>query len=111
MALDPLFFDTYKRYKAGTSKLVSFLASTARKTKLIDHLFPTDLPIKSGRLKGKARAAQRQKGQTYQIRIADFVPMAEAIASAPEIISVPETLMRTLEEVIAARKECAESFS
>jgi hypothetical protein len=88
MALDPLVFDTYKRYKAGTAKLVSFLASTARKTKLVDDLFPAVLPTKgNGRLKGKARSVLRHapKNQTYQIRTSDFVRMAEVISTSTNI--------------------------
>jgi hypothetical protein len=113
MALNPLVFDTYKRYKAGTAKLVSFLANTARKTKLVDDLFVAVLPKKgNGRLKGKARSAKRQvqKTQTYQIRTADFVRMAEAILASKNV-KVPDSLIRTLEDVIAARKECAGWFS
>jgi hypothetical protein len=113
MALDPLVFDTYKRYKTGTTKLVSFLANTSRKTKLVDDLFVAVLPKKgNGRLKGKARSAQRQipKTQTYQIRTADFARMAEAISTS-ENAKVSDHLIRTLEEVIAARKECAGWFS
>jgi hypothetical protein len=113
MALDPLVFDTYKRYKAGTAKLVSFLASATRKTKLVDDLFPAILLAKgNGRLKGKARSAQRQipKNQTYQIRTSDFVRMAEVISTSTNV-KVSNALIRTLEEVIAARKERAGWFS
>jgi hypothetical protein len=72
MALDPLVFDSaYKRYKAGTAKLVSFLASTARKTNLLDDLFHAVSPMKgNGRLKGKARSAQRQIPKAKRIRSA-----------------------------------------
>jgi hypothetical protein len=113
MALDPLVFDTYKRYKAGTVELVSFLASTARKTKLVDDLFPAVLPAKgNARPKRLARSVLRHapKNQTYQIRTADFIRMAAVISTSTNV-KVPDSLIRTLEEVIAARKECAGWFS
>jgi hypothetical protein len=52
-----------------------------------------------GRLKGKARKAP--KGDTQQVRTADITQMAKAIATT-KIDGVPDTLIRTLEEVIGA---------
>jgi len=51
MALDPELFDTYKLYKAGTASLVTWLATAARKTSLVEDVFPK--PVSKGRLKGK----------------------------------------------------------
>lgn len=109
MALDPLLFDTYKRYRAGTIKLVSWLASTARKTKLVDDVFlAKSETMGKGRLKGKARKAPKSDSQ--QIRTADITRIAEVIATT-KIDGVPDTLIRTLEDVIGARKECAGWFA
>jgi hypothetical protein len=109
VALDPLLFDTYKRYRAGTIKLVSWLASTARKTKLVDDVFlAKSETMGKGRLKGKARKAPKSDSQ--QIRTADITRIAEVIATT-KIDGVPDTLIRTLEDVIGARKECAGWFA
>jgi len=86
MALDPELFDTYKLYKAGTASLVTWLATAARKTSLVEDVFPK--PVSKGRLKGKERAAQKYKTETYQIRLADFTRMAEAVA-ARKTVFVP----------------------
>jgi hypothetical protein len=63
MALDPLLFGTYKRYKAGTSLVTTWLASKAKEMNLLNDLFPITSANKGkGRLKGKARAAQNENG-------------------------------------------------
>jgi hypothetical protein len=110
MALDPLLFDTYKRYKAGTNRVTTWLASKAQETKSLDDLVQIAHKNKSkGRPKGKARAAQKEKGLTHQVRLADIPGIAKAIASTMKE-KVPETIIRTLEEVIAARSACSECF-
>jgi hypothetical protein len=62
-----------------------------------------------GRLKGKARAAKKEKDQTHQVPLVDIPRIAKAIAST-ERGKVPEIIIRTLEEVIAARSACNECF-
>jgi hypothetical protein len=109
-SIDPLdLFDTYKHYKAGTNKVTTWLASKAREGNLLSDLFlkvSEANPKGKGRLKGKARAAQKasetRNGQTHQIPLAAIPRIAKAIAGMkkPE---VPDTIIQTLEEVIAAR--------
>jgi hypothetical protein len=110
MALDPLLFGTYKRYKAGTSRVTTWLASKAKDMNLSNNLFPVICGNKGkGRLKGKARAAQKENGQTYQVALADIPRIAEAIASKSKV-TVPGRIIQTLEEVIAARTACNACF-
>lgn len=56
LKMDQPLFSTYKRYKAGTHKVTTWLATKARATKLLNDLFPKP-PANTGkgRLKGKAR--------------------------------------------------------
>lgn len=77
---------------------------------LSNHLLPAPSGTKSkGRLKGKARAAQKENGQTYQVALADIPRIVEAIASKSKA-TVPGRIIQTLEEVIAARSACNECF-
>ncbi len=72
MIIDPLLFDTHKRAKAGTAKIVSWLATRSKATKLVDNVLPTPVAQSNaggGRLKGSARKKTRRKTQTYQVRI------------------------------------------
>lgn len=118
MAIDTFLFDTYKKYKAGTNKVTTWLANKAREMNIMSDLFPKAAETKGhGRLKGKARAAQKvaqkvaqkENGQTHQIPVAAIPRIAKVIASI-EGLSVPGTIIRTLEEVIAARSACSECF-
>jgi hypothetical protein len=109
-------FDTYKLYKAGTNKVTTWLASKAREANLLSDLFPDASEVNSkgkGRLKGKARAAQKasekRNGQTHQIPLAAIPRIAKASAGLKEQ-EVPCTIIQTLEEVIAARSVCTRCF-
>jgi len=105
--LDPVVFDTYKKYKAGTKKLVSYLADTARKTKLVDDLFSR---TKSLKLYGRhTRKERSQNEHAYQISPGALIRLAKAIATS-DTDKIPNALIRTLQEVISARKECAGWF-
>jgi hypothetical protein len=114
MAIDPFLFDTYKQYKAGTDKVTTWLASKAREMNTFDDLFPSEATSAKGkgRLRGKARAAQMAagKGRTHEIPLAAIPRIAKAISTSVTVQAVPGTIIRTLEEVIAARRECNECF-
>jgi hypothetical protein len=66
-----------------------------------------------GRLKGKARAAQKagqkENGHTYHVPASAIPRIAKTIATMKEH-EVPGTIIRTLEEVIAARTACNRCF-
>jgi hypothetical protein len=110
MALDPFLFDTCKQYKAGTNRIMTWLASRAQETNLLSDLFPTTSGNKGkGRLKGKARAAQKETGQKHLIPLTEIPRIAKSIASSTKV-TVPEKIIQTLEEVIAARSECNDCF-
>ncbi|KAF4635177.1 hypothetical protein G7Y89_g2936 [Cudoniella acicularis] len=106
MALDPFLFGTYKQYKAGTNKVMTWLASRARETNLLSNLFPTESANKGkGRLKGKARAAKKETSEKHHVPLTDIPRIAESIASTKKTMA-PNIIIRTLEEVIAARSAC-----
>jgi len=110
MALEPFLFDSFKQYKAGTNRVMAWLASRAQETGVLSDLFPTASTSKGkGRLKGKARATQKETGQKHLVPLADIPRIAKSIASSTKV-AVPEKIVRTLEEVIAARIECNDCF-
>jgi hypothetical protein len=112
MALDPLLFNTYKEYKAGTTKIMSWLVERAQEMNMLSKLFPTDSVSgnkSKGRLKGKARAARKETSPKHLVPLAGIPPIATSIASTTKV-KVSESIIRTLEEVIAARSACHDCF-
>jgi len=52
MALDPLLFNTYKQYKAGTNKVMEWLVARAQEMNVLSELFPT---ASVAEIKGKSK--------------------------------------------------------
>jgi hypothetical protein len=112
MALDPLLFNTYKQYKAGTSKVMGWLVDRAQELNVLSELFPTASVSGNkgkGRLKGKARVTQKETSQKHLVPLADIPRIVTSIANTAKV-KVPESILRTLEEVIAARSACHDCF-
>lgn len=109
MTLDPLLFNTYKQYKAGTNRVMAWLASKAQETSVLSDLFPKPETKAKGRLKGKARAAAKEAPQKHIVPLAFINRIAKSIASIANV-KVPENILLTLQEVIAARTACNLSF-
>lgn len=117
MLQDPLLLDTYKLYKAGTSKVVGWLASKAPESFNKTLLKEKSGKPGGGRLKGKERAAQKAREsatpkaevEKYLISLADIPRIAKIIASTTKM-KVPADIIQTLEDVIAARSTFSKSF-
>ena len=109
--IPPSLFDTYKQYKAGTIKVTTWLASRAQELNTCTDLFAPSEIKGTGRLKGKARAAKKvvPKEQSHQIPLSAIPRIAKAIANI-KAQEVPGIIIRTLEDVIAARSACNECF-
>ncbi|KAH6893462.1 hypothetical protein B0T10DRAFT_457564 [Thelonectria olida] len=107
----------YKEYKEDTNAIASWLASTAKLCGYSADLLSKaaqQTAVTTSRLKGKERKDARERNkaafgapqrlQKRIIAIKDFVPLAEFIsASKKPVIVVPESLMNTLNRVIAIR--------
>ncbi|XXH04045.1 GTP cyclohydrolase II [Hypoxylon texense] len=108
---------TYQAYKKDTDSIAAWLASTAKSCGYASESVAAGPANKttSTRLKGKARAAARKTNASttksaaksaviakYTIKIKDFVPLAEFIASQHNV-SIPTSLITTLRRVIAIR--------
>ncbi|KAI1466234.1 uncharacterized protein F4812DRAFT_466031 [Daldinia caldariorum] len=110
--LPPNLVSTYQQYKNDTDSVAGWLASTAKAVGYLPSSLAQQLAKgTSARLKGKARAEAKKQassstepapGNRYIIKISDFVPLAEFIASKPDI-SIPNSLLATLRRVIVAR--------
>ncbi|KAI1207163.1 uncharacterized protein F4807DRAFT_435922 [Annulohypoxylon truncatum] len=103
---------SYQQYKKDTDSIAAWLASTAKSCGYPSDLLtggPANKPA-STRLKGKARAEAKKKQATttlpttnkYIIKIKEFVPLAEFVASKREV-SVSGSFIATLRRVIVAR--------
>jgi len=110
MALPPLLFDAYQKYKRGTEDLVQWLAETARATGTVNEVFSDSQqhgkPPTGGRLKGNARKDAKNAPAMYQITAGSFVTLATAIADDARV-PVPTSVFGTLQTVIRGRKDCA----
>lgn len=108
MALPSFVVDTYRRYKRGTEEFVNWLATTARATGKVEHLFKKGdqnvLPQKnSKRLKGKARkdakAVASPQG-SIEVPMRTFHDLAAAIVKSKLV--VPLQVMDILKDAIGA---------
>ncbi|KAK6950618.1 hypothetical protein Daesc_007142 [Daldinia eschscholtzii] len=111
--LPPNLVSTYQQYKNDTDSVAGWLASTARAVGYVSNSLAQQLPKgTSARLKGKARAEAKKKQSSssstpapvnkYIIKINDFIPLAEFIASKRDV-PIPGSLIATLRRVIIAR--------
>jgi hypothetical protein len=127
--LPECFVDSYKRYKADTTKIATWLAESAdisgftNKHSVLQANNTAVNQQPKAKLKGRARklardAANSEKKtstqsvfptpQHYVVKTKDFVPMAVAIASClPPKIRPSSALLEVVRRTIAARKSCA----
>lgn len=88
---------------------MTWLAWTAKELNLLSELFQAENTKGKGRLKGKARAAQKGTGvEKHLLSLADVTRIVESITKKK--IMVPGGIIGTLEAVIAARSEFNEFF-
>ncbi|EME82467.1 uncharacterized protein MYCFIDRAFT_88405 [Pseudocercospora fijiensis CIRAD86] len=92
--------NTYKSYKAGTTKVTTWLVDNALRCKA-----EVDLPSTS------PPAAAKAGKPKYIIAVNQYKPMAEAIsASTDPKIRVPRAILSLLRDVITLRKRAAQFF-
>ncbi|CAG8980555.1 hypothetical protein HYALB_00002552 [Hymenoscyphus albidus] len=104
MELDPQMIDIYKRYKAGTSKVMAWLASKTPES-MQDRFSNGSASSSGGRFKGKERAKHKAKSEKLSIAVANIPIISKVIASTAKT-SVPDDIIQTLEDVIVARSAC-----
>jgi len=127
--LPECFIDSYKRYKADTRTIATWLTEGAEISGLTTNKNSVHLPNSTVinqqtkvKLKGRARKLARDAAnaeqktreqklpppQQYVVKTKDFVPMAIAIASRrPPKIKPSTTILEVFRRTIAARKSCA----
>ncbi|KAF2274138.1 uncharacterized protein EI97DRAFT_444418 [Westerdykella ornata] len=102
MALSPLLYDTYRRYKAGTKKIVQWLASTARETGTVDDIF---LRVGKGPT-GKSRSKEDPQVPVHTLSPKALLRLADAVVTKG--ITIPHPILAILQDVIDSRKEFLE---
>jgi hypothetical protein len=127
--LPECFIDSYKRYKADTRTIATWLTEGAEISGLTTNKNSVHQPNSTVinqqtkvKLKGRARKLARDAAnaeqktreqklpppQQYVVKTKDFVPMAIAIASRrPPKIKPSTTILEVFRRTIAARKSCA----
>ncbi|KAI8210822.1 hypothetical protein K4K52_011657 [Colletotrichum sp. SAR 10_76] len=106
---------TYREYKRDTDVLASWLALTAR-----SHGYKGDvasagneagdgLKTETQTVKGNDTGEENDSGRSskYKVAIRNFVPLAESIASTKPAISIPPSIVKTINRVITARSDFA----
>ncbi|KAF2492603.1 hypothetical protein BU16DRAFT_619993 [Lophium mytilinum] len=118
-------FHMYTQYKSDTEKIGGWLAETSKKCGYATEMLsegPSEgqHPATSTRLKGKTRKLAREAAKQsthedhdsaaaqYKIKVSDFIPMAQIIASKKP--SIPAILRRLFSRAITARRKCADWF-
>lgn len=110
---------SYKRYKAVTDAVATWLLTTAKKhgCRAYDSVDCSPVASAAPRLKGKSRKLAREAEaaagqqpnssiQAYRIKVKDFIQLAQYIAeSTKPRIKVPDYAVQDLQQAIAARKE------
>lgn len=124
-------YSTYRQYKHDTDVVASWLAQTGKTLGCAAELLastpasPTNINLKSARLKGKARKsakaqAQGQSGnlsnqsqtkRKYVLALKNFVPLAEFIGTKlneAKIIDIPTVVPTAIERAITVRRGFAQ---
>ncbi|KAF2774350.1 hypothetical protein EJ03DRAFT_5303 [Teratosphaeria nubilosa] len=106
MAPQPLT-GRYKLYKAGTAKLVDWLATTA--SRCCDIRIVIKSLAGSGNVQSKPiRPPGKSKGpETVELSTQELIQLAEAIISARPPVDIPEHIIEIIRNVIGGRRECA----
>ncbi|KAK4539781.1 hypothetical protein LTR36_010369 [Oleoguttula mirabilis] len=99
----------YKLYKAGTTRLVQWLASSASQCCDLKSIVKS---LGSGLRAKPTKPKKTKRPETpVEIRTQELVKLAEAIASSHFSIDVPERIIEIVQDVIAGREECAEWYA
>ncbi|KAF2757466.1 hypothetical protein EJ05DRAFT_486518 [Pseudovirgaria hyperparasitica] len=102
--IDPVLHDTYVKYKAGTEKVVTWLAKAAYGTGLLDASFTRSTGT-NAHLKRHEQNNRQTSEQTFDFEVKDLNRFADVIVSSN--LKVPPAILYTLDDVIVARRECA----
>lgn len=119
--IPPLLQSRYKTYKEDTDNVATWLANQAQQCGYSAiPLGGSETPQPSGRLKGKARKQAKEAKQTpasqhdrlllskptYTLKIKDFTPLADFIASSSSpAVRVPVSIVTALARAIKLRKQ------
>jgi len=94
----------YKFYKAGTKKLINWLANSAGRCSDLKSIIKSlgcGLPFK------RSKKNKHSSDATVEIRASELVKLAEVIANSGSPVEIPETIIQIAKDVIAGREECA----
>lgn len=97
----------YKLYKAGTAKLTQWLASTAGKCCDLKSVIKSLSCGLQARTTNKVRSSE----SPIEVRTQELLKLAEVITSSSQTLEIPEAIIKTAENVIDGRQECAEWYS
>ena len=120
MTLPSFLFDSHKRYKEETNRVVTWLVETAQKCGFLPSLETTPTR-QSGRLKGKARKMAREKEKAevdetiasatrFTVTVNHFTDLADRIANHKPRVKVPNLILSLVRSAITQRKRCADWF-
>lgn len=97
------YLDSYRSYKAGTEKLITWLVDTAKHC----HVDTSFIGASNTSHKGKS-AKQRTK---YFVPLKSLTTLANSIAAANPPVTLPASLVIVTKGVLALRQKCGSLFS
>lgn len=107
MALRDMF-DRYRRYKAGTAKIVNYLVSTAQQCGNIATILPSLKAAKKASKSAKRDPSSVTASETaVQVNTVDLVKLAEIVSKSK--LDVPLEIY-VVKDVIAGRRTCADWY-
>ncbi|KAK5113585.1 hypothetical protein LTR85_010814 [Meristemomyces frigidus] len=101
----------YKLYKAGTKKLINWLASSAGRCSDLKSIIKSlgcGLPCRPSK---KSQRSGSGSDVSITIPTQELLKLAEAIAASDPPVEIPESIIQIAKDVIAGREECAEWYA
>ena len=98
----------YKRYKAGTTKIATWLSNSARHCQDITTILPSLRAANNASKQAKKNKTISPSATEGKVTTAQLVKLAEIVVSRS--VTISEDILGTLKDVIAARQVCAKWY-
>lgn len=98
----------YRAYKAGTQKVVDFLAQTARKARDVTQILPSLKAANTAAKQAQSNKRATPPDSTIHITTNQLLSLAQVIVDAA--LPIPDEILRTIRTVIEGREHCAELY-
>lgn len=98
----------YRQYKAGTSKIVTWLAQTARRARDVTSILPSLKPANDAAKQAKRAKSGPTSDTNVKITTTQLLSLAQVIVDAA--LPISDEILRTIRIVITGREGCASFY-